>query len=147
MGLLQQIEAERRGDTVDRVLLGHVLRSLTSLGFYQTAFQTPFLQQTTEFYATEGLQLMATSDVPDYLKHAEVRPLSASLLHVWSAWLLSMAPGMVCLAVPINSGVQICTGKGLGRFSAHGRYMCRAFGCAGNPIERIPGPHIAVLDS
>ena len=72
MGLLQQIEAERRGDTVDRVLLGHVLRSLTALGIYQTAFQTPFLQQTTEFYASEGLLLMASSDVPDYLKHAEV---------------------------------------------------------------------------
>ena len=57
---------------MDRVLLGHVLRSLTALGIYQTAFQTPFLQQTTEFYATEGLQLMASSDVPDYLKHAEV---------------------------------------------------------------------------
>ena len=73
VGLLQQIEAERRGDTVDRVLLGHVLRSLTALGIYQTAFQTPFLQQTTEFYASEGLQLMASSDVPDYLKHAEVQ--------------------------------------------------------------------------
>jgi len=71
-GLLQQIDSERRDDTVDRVLLGHVLRSMTSLGIYQTAFQTPFLQQTTEFYATEGLQLMATSDVPDYLEHAEV---------------------------------------------------------------------------
>ena len=57
---------------MDRVLLGHVLRSLTNLGIYQTAFQTPFLQQTQEFYATEGLQLMASSDVPDYLKHAEV---------------------------------------------------------------------------
>jgi cullin-4 len=72
VGLLQQIDAERRGDTVDRVLLGHVLRSLTNLGIYQTAFQTPFLQQTQEFYATEGLQLMASSDVPDYIKHAEV---------------------------------------------------------------------------
>ena len=72
MGLLQQIDAERRGDTVDRVLLGHVLRSLTALGIYQTAFQTPFLQQTTEFFAAEGLRLMASSDVPDYLKHAEV---------------------------------------------------------------------------
>ena len=81
VGLLQQIEAERRGDTVDRVLLGHVLRSLTSLGFYQTAFQTPFLQQTTEFYAAEGLQLMATSDVPDYLKHAEVLSLTPPWVH------------------------------------------------------------------
>ena len=78
VGLLQQIDAERRGDTVDRVLLGHVLRSLTALGIYQTAFQTPFLQQTTEFYAAEGLQLMASSDVPDYLKHAEVCNLAIS---------------------------------------------------------------------
>ena len=101
VGLLQQIEAERRGDTVDRVLLGHVLRSLTSLGFYQTVFQTPFLQQTTEFYAAEGLQLMATSDVPDYLKHAEARLLTAFWMHAHCAGVLPRSSKLL-LSAPLQ---------------------------------------------
>jgi hypothetical protein len=38
-GLLQLIRAERNGDTVNRLLLAHLLRMLTALGIYQTAFQ------------------------------------------------------------------------------------------------------------
>ena len=42
-GLLQLIQAERNGDTVNRQLLAHLLRMLSSLGTYQTAFQVPLL--------------------------------------------------------------------------------------------------------
>jgi cullin 4 len=38
-GLLQLIRAERNGDTVNRLLLAHLLRMLTALGIYQSAFQ------------------------------------------------------------------------------------------------------------
>lgn len=38
-GLLQLIRAERNGDTVNRLLLAHLLRMLSALGIYQTAFQ------------------------------------------------------------------------------------------------------------
>ena len=38
-GLLQLIEAERRSDTVNRLLLQHLLRMLTALGIYENAFQ------------------------------------------------------------------------------------------------------------
>ena len=38
-GLLQLIEAERRSDTVNRLLLQHLLRMLTALGIYEDAFQ------------------------------------------------------------------------------------------------------------
>lgn len=79
VGLLQLIEAERNGDTVDRVLIAHLLRCFTSLGIYTTAFQAPFLQQTTEFYAAEGLRNMATLEVSEYLLHCEVRPLLPSV--------------------------------------------------------------------
>ncbi len=40
-GLLQLIEAERRSDTVNRLLLQHLLRMLTALGIYEDAFQVP----------------------------------------------------------------------------------------------------------
>ncbi|BDA50712.1 Cullin-4 [Coccomyxa sp. Obi] len=73
VGLLQLIEAERNGDTVDRVLIAHLLRCFTSLGIYETAFQAPFLQQTSEYYAAEGLQYMATTEVAEYLLHCERR--------------------------------------------------------------------------
>jgi hypothetical protein len=73
VGLLQLIEAERSGETVDRVLIAHLLRCFTSLGIYTTTFQAPFLQQTTEFYAAEGLQYMATTEVAEYLLHCEVK--------------------------------------------------------------------------
>lgn len=72
VGLLQLIESERNGDTVDRVLIAHLLRCFTSLGIYETAFQAPFLQQTSEYYAAEGLQYMATTEVAGYLLHCEV---------------------------------------------------------------------------
>lgn len=38
-GLLQLIQAERNGDTVNRLLLAHLLRMLSALGIYQTSFQ------------------------------------------------------------------------------------------------------------
>ena len=42
-GLLQLIQAERNGDTVNQQLLAHLLRMLSSLGTYQTAFQVLLL--------------------------------------------------------------------------------------------------------
>lgn len=38
-GLLQLIRAERNGDTVNRLLLAHLLQMLSALGIYQTSFQ------------------------------------------------------------------------------------------------------------
>ena len=73
VGLLLLIESERRGDAVDRALLAKLLRCFSALGIYAGAFQAPFLTQTGEFYAAEGLQLMASTDVPEYLQHCEVR--------------------------------------------------------------------------
>ena len=40
-GLLGLIEAERRGDSVNRLLLSHLLRMLTALGIYADTFQVP----------------------------------------------------------------------------------------------------------
>lgn len=38
-GLLQQIQTERRGDAINRQLLTNLLRMLSSLGIYSTAFE------------------------------------------------------------------------------------------------------------
>lgn len=63
----------RLGEAVDRTLLNHLLKMFTALGIYQESFEKPFLVCTEEFYAVEGAKYMQQSDVPDYLKHVEVR--------------------------------------------------------------------------
>lgn len=45
----------------------------TALGIYAESFEKPFLECTSEFYASEGTKYMQQSDVPDYLKHVEVQ--------------------------------------------------------------------------
>ncbi|XP_031123798.1 cullin-4-like isoform X2 [Ipomoea triloba] len=72
-GLLQMIESERLGEAVDRTLLNHLLKMFTALGIYPESFEKPFLERTSEFYAAEGVKYMQHADVPDYLKHVEVR--------------------------------------------------------------------------
>lgn len=72
-GLLKMIESERLGEAVDRTLLSHLLKMFTALGIYSESFEKPFLECTSEFYAAEGVRYMQNSDVPDYLKHVEVR--------------------------------------------------------------------------
>ena len=71
-GLLGQIDAERRGNAVDRGLLASVLQMLDALGLYTEAFEPPFLQQTDLFYAAEGLSGLTSMEVPEYLLHCEV---------------------------------------------------------------------------
>ncbi|XP_057996406.1 cullin-4 isoform X2 [Hevea brasiliensis] len=72
-GLLRMIERERLGESVDRTLLNHLLKMFTALGIYAESFERPFLDCTSEFYAAEGMKYMQQSDVPDYLKHVEMR--------------------------------------------------------------------------
>ncbi|XP_015066518.1 cullin-4 [Solanum pennellii] len=72
-GLLQMIESERLGEAVDRTLLNHLLKMFTALGIYAESFEKPFVERTSEFYAAEGVKYMQQSDVPDYLKHVELR--------------------------------------------------------------------------
>lgn len=72
MGLLRLIEQERQGDAVDRALLKVLLRMFSLLGIYATGFQTPFLEQTKQFYKAESERYMEQADVPEYLIHCEV---------------------------------------------------------------------------
>mmetsp|Transcript_6002 Transcript_6002/g.17169 ORF Transcript_6002/g.17169 Transcript_6002/m.17169 type:complete len:735 (-) Transcript_6002:2064-4268(-) len=72
-GLLQQIQTERRGDAINRQLLTNLLRMLSSLGIYSTAFEAPFLEETTQFFQEEGRRLMEELDPAGYLLHCERR--------------------------------------------------------------------------
>lgn len=62
----------RLGEAIDKTVLGHLLKMFTALGTYAEIFEKPFLQSTSDFYASEGVKYMQQSDVPDYLKHVEV---------------------------------------------------------------------------
>ena len=72
-GLLALIHRERAGEAVNRALLRNLLRMLCSLGLYGSAFERLFLQETGVFYAAESAQLVASLDVPSYLRHADAR--------------------------------------------------------------------------
>eukprot|EP00271_Cylindrocystis_brebissonii_P008559 TRINITY_DN22947_c0_g1_i1.p1 TRINITY_DN22947_c0_g1~~TRINITY_DN22947_c0_g1_i1.p1 ORF type:complete len:827 (-),score=185.08 TRINITY_DN22947_c0_g1_i1:668-3148(-) len=72
-GLLGLIEQERMGETVDRTLIKHLVKCFSSLGIYAESFERPFLEATASFYAAEGVRYMQQADVPDYLKHTEMR--------------------------------------------------------------------------
>lgn len=72
-GLLRLIERERLGEAIDRTLVNHLLKMFNALGIYSESFEKPFLVGTSEFYASEGAKYMQQSDVPDYLKHVELR--------------------------------------------------------------------------
>ena len=73
LGLLGQIELERRGDAVDRSVVRNLLRMLSSLHIYDAVFEVPFLSGTQQFYQIEGQERMASLNVPDYLAHVEAR--------------------------------------------------------------------------
>ncbi|KAL3290377.1 hypothetical protein HHI36_023719 [Cryptolaemus montrouzieri] len=72
-GLLMLIEKERHGDKVDRTLLKSLLRMLTDLQIYDSAFEQKFLQSTERLYASEGQRLMQEFEVPAYLTHVYKR--------------------------------------------------------------------------
>lgn len=72
-GLLMLIEKERNGDTVDRTLLKSLLRMLSDLQIYQTAFEEKFLLATKQLYQAEGQKKMQELEVPEYLQHVDKR--------------------------------------------------------------------------
>lgn len=72
-GMLRDVACDRAGESIDRVRLGHLTSMFMSLGTYTSLFEVPFLQETSQFYAAEGVRMMATCDVPEYLLYAERR--------------------------------------------------------------------------
>lgn len=72
-GILQQIELERNGETIDRSLLRSLLGMLSDLQVYKDAFEDQFLNETNRLYAAEGQRLMQERDVPEFLHHVAHR--------------------------------------------------------------------------
>uniref|UniRef100_A0A8C6PEQ3 Cullin-4A n=1 Tax=Nothobranchius furzeri TaxID=105023 RepID=A0A8C6PEQ3_NOTFU len=72
-GLLEQIELERNGETIDRSLLRSLLGMLSDLQVYRDSFEERFLTETNRLYAAEGQRLMQERDVPEYLHHVARR--------------------------------------------------------------------------
>ncbi|XP_048054213.1 cullin-4A [Megalobrama amblycephala] len=72
-GILEQIERERNGETVDRSLLRSLLGMLSDLQVYKDSFEQRFLTETTRLYAAEGQRLMQEREVPEYLHHVARR--------------------------------------------------------------------------
>uniref|UniRef100_A0A8K9V7Z7 Cullin 4A n=1 Tax=Oncorhynchus mykiss TaxID=8022 RepID=A0A8K9V7Z7_ONCMY len=72
-GILEQIERERNGETVDRSLLRSLLGMLSDLQVYKESFEERFLMETDRLYAAEGQRLMQERDVPEYLHHVARR--------------------------------------------------------------------------
>lgn len=63
VALLNEIEKDRRGETVDKALLKNVLRMISSLQMYQSSFERQFLQQTEDFYRAESSRYLQQADV------------------------------------------------------------------------------------
>eukprot|EP00005_Dracoamoeba_jomungandri_P002557 CAMPEP_0174254846 /NCGR_PEP_ID=MMETSP0439-20130205/4193_1 /TAXON_ID=0 /ORGANISM="Stereomyxa ramosa, Strain Chinc5" /LENGTH=744 /DNA_ID=CAMNT_0015336711 /DNA_START=181 /DNA_END=2415 /DNA_ORIENTATION=- len=72
-GLLELIERERNGEMVDTLLANSLVHMYTSLQVYPEVFEQPFLRVTTEYYTKEGIELMESRDVPEYLLHVKER--------------------------------------------------------------------------
>uniref|UniRef100_A0A8C2KEZ7 Cullin 4A n=1 Tax=Cyprinus carpio TaxID=7962 RepID=A0A8C2KEZ7_CYPCA len=72
-GILEQIERERNGETVERSLLRSLLGMLSDLCVYKDSFEQRFLMETNRLYAAEGQRFMQDRDVPEYLHHVAQR--------------------------------------------------------------------------
>jgi len=76
--MLDNINAERRGEQVDRILLKHTVNMLAELGVqgknvYRECFEDQFLDHTRKFYQDESKQYISQNPCSDYLKKAEKR--------------------------------------------------------------------------
>lgn len=72
-GMLQEVAAERGGESIDRVRLSHLTGMFATLGSYGVVFEAPFLEASTRFYAQEGQGVLGSTNVPEYLIYAERR--------------------------------------------------------------------------
>lgn len=76
--LLANVERERQGEMVDKVLMKNTLSMLVELGIdstrvYESEFEYEFLEATRRFYRQESQEFLAHNTCPDYLEKAEAR--------------------------------------------------------------------------
>ena len=78
-GILRQIEAERKGNTIDRNQVYELLKMLDLLSLYETQFQSLFMEESNMFYQDEGSEQLRTLDTPAYLEHCSVQYLNPEI--------------------------------------------------------------------
>ena len=83
--VLQLVERQRLGETIEHNQIKQVVDSFVSLGLdesdpsrttlevYRFYFEKPFLEATRTFYAAESKQFLAENSVVEYMKKAEIR--------------------------------------------------------------------------
>ncbi|KAI8048110.1 Cullin family-domain-containing protein [Syncephalis plumigaleata] len=72
-GLLQLIEQERQGETIDRSLVKTLIDMYRDLSLYSSHFEEPFLHASNVFYEAEGKRLLDSMNASAYLIHCEQR--------------------------------------------------------------------------
>ncbi|KAL9642056.1 hypothetical protein ABK040_004105 [Willaertia magna] len=72
-GLLHLIHQERSGNSIDRSIVQRLTRMLMALQLYEEDFEKRFLDETRDFYSTEGKNQIEVLNVPEYLLHIETR--------------------------------------------------------------------------
>ena len=101
-GLLQLIEAERRSDTVNRLLLQHLLRMLTALGIYEDAFQVRA--------ARHPVPLKSCANTGDQPIVQMVELALSPVLKATRSWLLILpAEGVTCILLLHSVSVDDCS--------------------------------------
>ncbi|XP_070538855.1 cullin-3-like [Ptychodera flava] len=76
--LLDMVARERRGEVVDRGSVKNACQMLMVLGIdskavYEEDFETPFLEQSSEFYRLESQKFLAENSASVYIKKVEAR--------------------------------------------------------------------------
>jgi len=72
-GILDLIETERNGETIDRALVKSLVTMFIELQIYVDTFEPKYLLRTGGYYKLEGNQKVDVLEVPEYLQHIEAR--------------------------------------------------------------------------
>lgn len=83
-GILDVMNVDRQGETIDEEFLKSIRSMLLNLGLYHSDFEPELFAQTREFYDLEGNRLLDSINVFDYLDHVSTRVHQESILRVKS---------------------------------------------------------------
>lgn len=72
-GLLELIARERNGEAIGRSYVFNLLRMLLSLQLYHADFEPKFLLASEQYYTQEGVNVLESANVPQFLVHVERR--------------------------------------------------------------------------